>query len=206
MNLAFAPWGQRWKRMRKVANLGLSAKASAEYAALQENEARYFLRGLLTCEGKVDAHIRRTSASMILSAIYAYPPLPPPSSHSHLGNPHSLVAQIEDYVARMLKAALPGNYLVDFFPSLLKVPMWFPGASWKREGYAWFRKDTEMFQGLIQETVAALVCFMISSQQFSHCPMICRTTGRVEHALSRSFCRTLHSTTWTPWRPPGLRE
>ena len=59
MNLAFASSGSRWKRMRKAANIGLSAKASAEYTGLQEKEARCFLRGLLTCGGKIDSHIRR---------------------------------------------------------------------------------------------------------------------------------------------------
>ena len=59
MNLAFAPLGSRWKRMRKAANLALSAKAAADFTPLQEREAEHFLRGLLTCDGKIDAHIRR---------------------------------------------------------------------------------------------------------------------------------------------------
>ena len=59
MNLAFAPSGPRWKRMRKVANLGLSVKASEEYTPLQEREAICFLRGLLASDGEIDSHIRR---------------------------------------------------------------------------------------------------------------------------------------------------
>lgn len=59
MNLAFARWGDRWKRMRKAANIGLSYRASAAYTTMQEKEARHFLHGLLTCGGKIDPHIRR---------------------------------------------------------------------------------------------------------------------------------------------------
>ena len=98
---------------------------------------------------------------MILSAVYAYPPLPQSTasvipSRSAI-EAAALVAKVEDYVARMLKAALPGNYLVDFFPWMMYIPAWFPGATWKREGYAWFRKDTDMFVGLVKQTESALV-------------------------------------------------
>lgn len=96
---------------------------------------------------------------MVLSAVYAYPPLPPPSSsdavHTEASN---LVRDADDYVSRMLKAALPGNYLVEFFPWMMKLPMWFPGMGWKRQGYEWFKKDTRMFSKLVDETQAALVC------------------------------------------------
>ena len=93
---------------------------------------------------------------MILSAVYAYPPLPQPL-YGSVSEAATIVAKVEDYVARMLKAALPGNYLVDFLPWMMYVPEWFPGATWKREGYAWFRKDTEMFMGLLRQTEDALV-------------------------------------------------
>lgn len=96
---------------------------------------------------------------MVLSAVYAYPPLPPPSSSdaAHI-EASNIVKDVEDYVSRMLKAALPGNYLVEFFPWMMKLPLWFPGAGWKRQGYEWFKKDTEMFLNLVDDTRAALVC------------------------------------------------
>lgn len=60
MNLAFVSPGSRWGRMRKAANMGLSAKVSVEYTPLQEREARHFLRGLIACNGKIDEQIRRS--------------------------------------------------------------------------------------------------------------------------------------------------
>ncbi|KAJ3558603.1 hypothetical protein NM688_g820 [Phlebia brevispora] len=136
MNLAFARWGDRWKRMRKAANTALSAAAAARYTTLQEKEARCFLQ-----------------------VIYAYPPLPRPASSSQetdINEASTLIKNVEDYVSRMLKAALPGNYLVEFFPWMMYIPAWFPGAAWKRQGRMWFRRDTNMFLDLVAETKAAI--------------------------------------------------
>ena len=43
--------------------------------------------------------VDRTAAAMILGAVYAYPPI-------EIGDP--VVQKVENYVDRMLKAALPG--------------------------------------------------------------------------------------------------
>ena len=88
----------------------------------------------------------RTAAATVLSAVYAYPPI-------KLSDP--IVVKVENYVERMLKAALPGNYMVDFFPAMMYIPTWL--AKWKREGYAWFKRDTDMFLGLVDEVKQGLV-------------------------------------------------
>jgi cytochrome P450 len=141
MNLAFARYGERWRRMRRAANDGLSLKAVESYMPLQEREATLLLHGLLHEKGKIDPQIRRTAAATVLSAVYAYP---------LISTNDPLVAKVENYVDRMLKAALPGNYLVDIFPFMMHIPKFL--AKWKREGYAWFKKDTDMFLGLIEDT------------------------------------------------------
>ncbi len=48
-----------------------------------------------------------------------------------------------------------GNYFVDIFPFMMYIPTWM--AKWKREGYAWFKKDTDMFVGLVEDVKAGLV-------------------------------------------------
>ncbi|TDL15532.1 cytochrome P450 [Rickenella mellea] len=145
MNLAFARYGDRWRRMRRAANNGLSLKAAQEYTPLQEKEAIYLLHGLLHEKGNIDPQLRRTAAATVLSAVYAYPPI---SIGDHL------VEKVENYVDRMLKAALPGNYLVDIFPFMMYIPTWM--AKWKSEGYAWFKKDTDMFLGLVDDVKTGL--------------------------------------------------
>ena len=152
---------------------------------------------------------------MVLSAVYAYPPLPSTASNASDVEALSVVAKVEDYVARMLKAALPGNYFVDFFPWMMHIPTWFPGASWKREGYAWFRRDTDMFMGLVGQTEDALVSGITAPRTHSlrdHVNVWRALTVFYQRkkepagsALWRNFQNALLSTTSVLWRPHGLQ-
>lgn len=144
MNLAFARYNDRWKRMRRVAHDGLSVKAAETYTLLQEKEAVYLLRGLLHEKGSIDPQLRRTAAATVLSAVYSYPPI-------EINDP--VVTRVEEYVVRMQKAALPGH-LLDIFPWMMRIPTSL--VKWKREGYAFFKKDTDMFLGLLDDVKKGL--------------------------------------------------
>lgn len=102
-------------------------------------------------------HTFSTAAATVLTSVYAYYPV-------KLGDP--LVHKVEQYVDRMLKAALPGNYLVDLFPWMMYIPKWM--ASWKREGYAWFKKDTDMFLGVIDDVKEGMVCLRYARARCNH--------------------------------------
>ena len=45
--------------------------------------------------------------------------------------------------------------MVDIFPWMKSLPLW--AAKWKREGYSWFKKDTDLFLGLIDDSKVGLV-------------------------------------------------
>lgn len=120
--------------------------------------------------------------------VYATPPLPPVASHSTVSRLQddeaaTLLSKVEDYVSRMLKAALPGNYLVDFFPWMKHIPSWAPGAAWKREGYEWYRKDTNMFLGLMQQTETELVCSLDNQSLLRYSRMVCRNPAAAKNVF-----------------------
>lgn len=50
---------------------------------------------------------------------------------------------------RLVRAALPGAYLVEIFPSMRYLPTWM--AKWKADGLKWHEQDTLMFEGLMDE-------------------------------------------------------
>jgi len=81
----------------------------------------------------------RSAASTVLSVVYGWPPIQ--------SKDDPLVTRINDHMHRFLRAALPGAYLVDIFPVMKRLPSWM--AKWKREGLEWYRKDTQMFEGLM---------------------------------------------------------
>ncbi|KAF5343042.1 hypothetical protein D9758_011166 [Tetrapyrgos nigripes] len=52
-------------------------------------------------------------------------------------------------MCRLARAALPGSFLVEFLPIMKYLPEAL--APWKKEGNEWYRKDTAMFQGFLDE-------------------------------------------------------
>jgi hypothetical protein len=54
-----------------------------------------------------------------------------------------LIVRVNDLVQRLVKAAYPGEHLVEFFPWMQNLPNWI--ARWKPWAEEWHRKDSEMF-------------------------------------------------------------
>ena len=107
----------------------------------------------------VDANLifsYRTAASTILSIVYGTEPLK--------SREDPIVLRINHFMERMLKAALPGNYMVDMFPILNKLPPWL--AKFKRDGMAAHEDFTAMFseflQGVKAEKVSPCDCYHIT--------------------------------------------
>ncbi|KAH8992640.1 cytochrome P450 [Lactarius akahatsu] len=82
-----------------------------------------------------DQHIRRTTASIAMTITYDTPPI---VSEQDPG-----VKAIDDIMARVTRATLPGAYLVELFPWMLYIPSRF--AKWKRDAEYWYENDSVMF-------------------------------------------------------------
>lgn len=70
-----------------------------------------------------------------------------------------LVERINSISHRILRAALPGAYLVEIFPIMKHLPSWM--AKWKREGLEHFTKDTKMFEGFLSDVEERVVSVAI---------------------------------------------
>ena len=66
-----------------------------------------------------------------------------------------LITRINDLVHRLIRAALPGTYLVEIFPVMKHLPTWM--APWKKWGLKWYKKDSEMFQGFYDGVAKTMV-------------------------------------------------
>jgi hypothetical protein len=101
--------------MRKASHESLSTGKSVEsFKITQLNEAIRLASGLLTHPTSWDKHLRRTAASMVMSVIYDTPPITTELSPS--------VKAVNDFVARLCRAALPGAHFVEFFPWMMHIP------------------------------------------------------------------------------------
>ncbi|KAH9035792.1 cytochrome P450 [Lactarius pseudohatsudake] len=135
--LVFQNYGPLWRRMRRAAHEGLS-KSVVSFKTAQFNEAVVLASGLLDQPATMDNHLRRAAASMIMSVTYDTPPI---VSELDPG-----ITAINDFVARVLRAALPGAHFVEFFPWMRHIPSRF--AKWKRDAEYWYEKDSAMFESL----------------------------------------------------------
>jgi hypothetical protein len=100
--------------MRKAAHEGLSKSVVESFKTPQLHEAILLSSGLLAQPSTWDNHFRRTAASMIMSVTYDTPPI--------VSELNSSVKAVNDFVARLTRAALPGAHFVEFFPWMMYIP------------------------------------------------------------------------------------
>ncbi|CAL1709874.1 unnamed protein product [Somion occarium] len=140
IHVGFVPHGPLWRKLRKAAHMGLNLHAAEAYFPIQEREAALLVKSVLEDPSDWDNHCQKSAASTILSIVYGTEPLK--------SREDPIVLRINHFMECMLKAALPGNYMVDIFPILNKLPPWL--AKFKREGMAAHADFTAMFSEFLQ--------------------------------------------------------
>ncbi len=100
--------------MRRAAHEGLHKSASKALNNIQTTEAVLLANGILESPERWEKHMRRFTASMIMTAVYDTPAI------------HSLeeesVRRINDHVIRVAQSTLPGSYWVELFPWMKHIP------------------------------------------------------------------------------------
>jgi hypothetical protein len=100
--------------MRKASHECLSKSIVESFKPKQINEAIILTTGLLAQPATWDQHLRRTAASMVMSVLYDTEPI--------MSELDPSVKAINDFVARLTRAALPGAHFVEFFPWMMYIP------------------------------------------------------------------------------------
>jgi hypothetical protein len=100
--------------MRRAAHEGLHKSAAKAFNNIQTTEAVLLANGVLASPERWQKHMRRFTASMIMTAVYDTPPI------------HSLederVRRINDHVMRVAVSALPGSHWVELLPWMKHIP------------------------------------------------------------------------------------
>ncbi|KAF5342805.1 hypothetical protein D9758_013368 [Tetrapyrgos nigripes] len=141
MMMFFCGYGNLWRKLRKGAHEGFNIRASEVYQPLQEKEAAVLVGNMLKDPNSWFDHLNRSTVSTVLTAVYGM--------ESIKSKDDPLVAQVNDCAHRLTRAAQPGSFLVEFFPIMKYLPEAL--APWKKEGNEWYRKDTAMFQGFLDD-------------------------------------------------------
>jgi hypothetical protein len=103
-----------WRRYRRAASRELTKAAVRGYHPILKKEAVLFSSALFENPDSLEKHLKRFSASAILSILYDYPTLK---------NDHDkTLTGIHAFIDLMSAAAIPGTYLVDLFPWMMHIP------------------------------------------------------------------------------------
>ncbi|KAF8513930.1 cytochrome P450 [Hysterangium stoloniferum] len=134
-HFAFMHYGNWWRRHRRVFHQKFHPTASAEYHPIQLRQTRELLRRLHETPKEFTEHFRHTAGAIIMEIIYGIKVAPKDDHY---------ITTAESGMYGMTVAGNFGTFLVDSLPILKYVPLWFPGASFKRKAAVWKKATTDM--------------------------------------------------------------
>ncbi|KAI9445682.1 cytochrome P450 [Lactarius psammicola] len=137
--LTLTPYGDLWRRFRRVAVEGFSKSAVQHFHPIQGREAIMLALVLMKNPSTLGKHLQRHAWSIMLSVNYHFPPVD--------SEDDPIVAGVAKHVERLLHEMQPGTRLVEFFTWMRYIPSRF--AKWKRDAEYWFVQDSLMFEGLL---------------------------------------------------------
>jgi hypothetical protein len=103
--------------MRKAAHEGLNKGVVNVFHKTQIKEALILTSDGLNSPTEWDKHVRRATASTVLTVVYDQPTIKHGEGHT--------AELVNDYIRRLGRAAYPGAHLVEFFPWMLYIPSRF---------------------------------------------------------------------------------
>lgn len=136
----FLPYGASWRAFRKFTHSIAMPSVAATYSPLQEEEALRVVHDLLQTPQRYEMIFERFSASVVMRLNYG--------TTLHTGEEATL-RRIVKVVHELERIASPGAYLVDTFPSLMRLPSWL--APFKREGARLHAEEYDLFSSLVHD-------------------------------------------------------
>ncbi|KAF8908850.1 cytochrome P450 [Gymnopilus junonius] len=122
-NGGLMPYGPLWKVHRRLFDRAFKPSASVNYRPIQTRKINDLLHGLLTSPMALKDHYRTVAAAIIMSTVYGYD-ITPKGDY--------FVSLAEDAVSKLSESIFPGANVVNAIPFLRFLPVWFPGAGFKR--------------------------------------------------------------------------
>ncbi|KAH9480332.1 Cytochrome P450 monooxygenase 98 [Psilocybe cubensis] len=118
-NVALLSYGDEWRQHRRICQQNFNPQASLKYESIQMTKTHQFLQALLKTPKDYDAHNNVLSIGLTMAMMYGY----------DIKSPHDPVIETAE-AATILGGRLmaPGGSLINVFPLLRHVPLWFPGA------------------------------------------------------------------------------
>ncbi|KAF9264352.1 cytochrome P450 [Marasmius fiardii PR-910] len=139
-------YSEDWRLHRKAFHEYFQPRVVPQYYDLQREKTSLLIQNLGTSPKDFFEHVRAHMAGLILEIIYGY---------KNQDSFNSYVKLVDRAMAGLNEAGV-GKYLVDYFPILKFIPVWFPGAYFKRRAQVWAR-DTDRLRDLPWEMIKNLM-------------------------------------------------
>ncbi|KAF8625149.1 hypothetical protein AX17_006927 [Amanita inopinata Kibby_2008] len=137
--LVLLPYGNRFRTYRKHFARVIGGVAAIERIhPMLESRVRLFLRQILTTPDELLPHLRKLAGGIILQLTYGI-------DVKEEGN-DPFVDLIEKANNNFSAATVPGAFVVDFFPSLRKLPEWLPGMGFMKTARLWLKNTLDMVE------------------------------------------------------------
>ncbi|KAG2077743.1 cytochrome P450 [Suillus decipiens] len=134
--MTLLPYGNHFRRQRQNFHRVIGTRAAVgTYSQVQEVATRRFLKRVFTKPDQLRAHVRHTAAAVILRISYGY---------EVKENKDPLVELADRAMSQWSRVGVPGAFVADVVPFLVKIPEWFPGAGFKRLAREWHVTLEEM--------------------------------------------------------------
>ncbi|KLO17671.1 cytochrome P450 [Schizopora paradoxa] len=134
-NFGFMPYGDEWRRHRKVFVSKFGPGNVHIFNPIQERAVAQLLDRMLCTPKDFLDHLRLHAGQLIMMSVYGIP------VQSREDRYISVAQAVMDAVS---DAAKPGAWLVDMFPILKHLPAWFPGAYYKKVAKQWSSDVNEL--------------------------------------------------------------
>ncbi|KAI0693707.1 cytochrome P450 [Cerioporus squamosus] len=121
-------YGTAWRRQRRVFHHSYNVVAVSQFHEIQEHTTRQLLRRLLAGPADVFGALRFASCATTVRTVYGI---------TMSGNDDEYLALIERAIHALKSSLEPGQYLVEIFPWLRRLPQWLPGAGFLRDAAEW---------------------------------------------------------------------
>ncbi|KAF8188654.1 putative monooxygenase [Pholiota molesta] len=123
-SFGFLPYGDTWRKQRRMASQNLSPSMATKYHALQEKETATLIQNLLKDPKTLRQELQYRIGIIIIRVTYGY--------YIESPDDHMLKAGLIG-ITNFSHTTVPGNYMVDFIPALKYLPAWMPGAGFLKE-------------------------------------------------------------------------
>ncbi|KAF5309878.1 hypothetical protein D9619_010562 [Psilocybe cf. subviscida] len=123
-----APYGDEWRKQRRLVVHDFSPSMTPRYYGLQETAARTLVRNLVTKPESLRSEVKLRIGMIILRVAYGY-------KVESIADPILQTGLL--VVESFSLATAPGRWLVEIIPALKHLPRWFPGAGFRRQADEW---------------------------------------------------------------------